>query len=55
MLLRTSSATIAATLAFAAAASAQVGFYTFSQSVGTYVPVTGGTIISTASTTTRSR
>lgn len=52
MLLRTSSATIAATLAFAAAASAQVGtFYTFSQSVGTYVPVTGGTIISTASTT----
>ncbi|MFO0419610.1 MAG: hypothetical protein ACK53T_09435 [Planctomycetota bacterium] len=56
MLLRSSSATIAATLAFAAAASAQVGtFYTFSQSVGTYVPVTGGTIISTASTTTRSR
>jgi hypothetical protein len=51
MLLRSSSATIAATLAFAAAASAQVGFYTFSQSVGTYVPVTGGTIISTASTT----
>ncbi|MFN6192706.1 MAG: hypothetical protein ACK5BN_02645, partial [Planctomycetota bacterium] len=52
MLLRSSSATIAATLAFAAAASAQVGtFDTFSQSVGTYVPVTGGTIISTASTT----
>jgi hypothetical protein len=50
MLLRTSSATIAATLAFAAAASAQVGTaYSFSQSVGAFAPVTGGTIISTAS------
>ena len=50
MLLRTSSATIAATLAFAAAASAQVGTaYTFSQSVGTFAPITGGTIITTAS------
>jgi hypothetical protein len=49
MLLRSPALAVAATLAFAAAASAQVGtFYTFSQSVGTYVPVTGGTIISTA-------
>jgi hypothetical protein len=48
MLLRSPATAVAATLAFAAAASAQVGFYTFSQSVGTYVPVTGGTIIATA-------
>jgi hypothetical protein len=36
MLLRSPAIAVAATLAFAAAASAQVGtFYTFSQSVGT--------------------
>lgn len=51
MLLRSPATAVAATLAFAAAASAQVGFYTFSQSTGTYVPVTGGTIISTAAST----
>jgi hypothetical protein len=44
--------TAAATLAFAAAASAQVGtFYTFTQSVGAYVPVTGGTVIAASSAT----
>jgi len=44
--------TVAATLAFAAAASAQVGtFYTFTQSAGAYVPVTGGTVIATSSAT----
>lgn len=49
MLNRSSFSTIAAALAFAAAASAQVGtFYTFSQTVGTYAPVTGGTVIATA-------
>ena len=40
---------VAATLALAAAASAQVGsFYTFTQSPGAYTPITGGTLIATA-------
>ncbi len=39
----------AAVLALAVASSAQVAsFYTFSQSAGTYAPITGGTVISTA-------
>ena len=48
-MLHRSSVTVAATLAFAAAASAQVGsLYTFSQAVGAYTPISGGTVISTA-------
>lgn len=43
---RNSLLSVAATLAFAAAASAQVGVnYSFSQTAGTYVPITGGTQI----------
>ena len=42
----------AATLAFAAAATAQVGpFYTFTQSPGVYTPVTAGTVITSSSAT----
>jgi hypothetical protein len=49
MLYRSSLPTVAALAAFAASANAQVGlFYSFSQSVGTYTPVTGGTLIATA-------
>jgi hypothetical protein len=49
MLYSRSLPTVAAVLALAAAASAQVGtFYTFSQSVGAYTPITGGTLIATA-------
>jgi hypothetical protein len=49
MLHRSSFTTVAATLALAAAASAQVGtFYTFTQTAGTYFPITGGTLIATA-------
>ena len=52
MLSRSSLLTIAAALAVATAASAQVGtFYTFAQSVGTYTPITGGTVLGTSSTT----
>lgn len=41
----------AAMLAFAVASSAQVAsFYTFSQSAGTYSPITGGTVLGTATT-----
>jgi hypothetical protein len=48
-MLHRSSLPTAAVLALAATASAQVGaFYSFSQTVGTYSPITGGTVISTA-------
>jgi hypothetical protein len=48
MLHRSSLPTVAI-LALAAAASAQVGtLYTFSQTAGTYTPITGGTLIATA-------
>ncbi|MFN8825015.1 MAG: hypothetical protein ACK501_08615 [Planctomycetota bacterium] len=41
----------AAVLALAVASSAQVAsFYSFSQSAGTYAPITGGTLLGTAST-----
>jgi hypothetical protein len=51
MLYRSSLPTAAAVLAFAAAATAQVGsFYTFSQTVGAYSPITGGTVLGTATT-----
>lgn len=43
---------VAATLALAAAASAQVGtFYSFTQTAGTYTPITGGTLLATATST----
>jgi hypothetical protein len=41
-------ATAAATMAFAAVASAQVSFYQFTQTTGTYTPITGGTVLGTA-------
>ncbi len=48
---RNSFLSIAAILAFAAAASAQVGVnYSFSQAAGAYVPITGGTQIAQGST-----
>ena len=49
MLLRNSLPTVGALLALASAASAQVGlFYSFAQTPGTYTPITGGTVIATA-------
>jgi len=49
MLYHRSMPTLAAVLALATAASAQVGtLYTFAQSVGTYSPISGGTLIATA-------
>lgn len=48
-MLHRSSLPAVAVLALAAAASAQVGtLYTFAQSVGTYTPITGGTLVATA-------
>lgn len=49
---RCSLAAAAATVAFTVAASAQVGtFYSFTQNVGAYAPITGGTIVSASSAT----
>jgi hypothetical protein len=48
---RSSLAAVAATVTLATVASAQVGFYTFNQSVGAYAPITGGTIVSASSAT----
>ena len=46
---RSSLAAVAATVALATVANAQVGtFYTFNQTVGAYAPITGGTLIATA-------
>jgi hypothetical protein len=46
MLLRTPATAVAATLAFAAAASAQlIPIYSFAQSTGVYTPITGGTLL----------
>jgi hypothetical protein len=49
MLSRQVLASATALLGFAAAASAQVGtFYTFTQSAGAYTPISGGTLVATA-------
>jgi hypothetical protein len=51
--LATPTITASAMLVLASAASAQVAIsYSFSQSVGSYVPITGGTVLGTASTAT---
>ncbi len=52
-MLHRSSLTVAATLAFAAAASSQVSLlYNFSQATGVYTPITGGTLIAAVTGTT---